>query len=1126
MKSMKMIAAITVAALMIVSIGAIAFDASTSDADGGSSASMPEINTGNLMKLLTYNQTEPTEQALATKTYNSGDHLYLDKIFVSSADAVLTFKDGSALVINPMQSFEIRGNNTKIVMEKGSQIIIACGNPADLTKTELDKVMIASTDSDSDASRITGTLFNAATDFNDEGTLGFKLGAAQGTVVKDVTATVVPPEPERVGNIITFNEDNFIQFAMANFDLTTMKIDAAITTNVNATLVNDDGPKIVTTGSPNYSLNISMTETGEFVANINGDGEIKGVLYKVDATSETELMTATYSNSINAKIRITDFGDDAKQKIYFDGSARVGVSATNVHYEEKDLDGNLITVGDFSGLYANFNVGFRGDRVTIDADAGFGQYAVSEKTGEADLMKKVDIRDISVNFSYTMKSKDPLSALAAVAVPSNLADTDPPNPAEIIKGFAKQYFDGMATQPEGFNVREYAADFFFGLVGSYIPFSTDEMQSERVYVSFGIGSIFIEDEVNASGISGSAEISDSVGARVDLSVGKLYVYDDEQTIMLQPVNLSVHTSDDKTVFLEAELNGSFEEKVYDNGVLEMDIFVDGANVSLAVQQNAVTPSVIEFAINDLSVGKVGMGSMGLFQVINGIAYDDEKKQLTADNARIYGDYYGDADFLKMEGNIYDLVMPFDINNFSLADPSPMALFTIGSVDVRVYDLYGSSVRITRNYDAENAVINDRFDVDGQVWIGDILFESPVGAVLKMKFTDQAATVTTNAEIRGVLIANGPATPAFTIADDGFQILNGALTPLYKADKLTGAIYVSSMTSNGNNYGTSTATVFGEALTFQTYGCSIGVILDDQGLISAYRLYAMPEYRIDVDSGNAEGFSIDSSNDDYADITRTGPTTLRFDAASKQFNVIIDGETKFQDALYNWNFVVDVGDANFVFDENGAILGSVDDGSIDAEKKWTYCRSRGSGDLRVTTAALKPIEEIKSGEDNNVDADSVQFTFGSTASGKYAFVLSSGVRFSFDAQSSKDVQLIAKETNFNGNKAFIIKAYMGGSELKTDLYLPVGGEGQKVMHVDQYGRPMEIQSKYIVINGQAYQVVSVSNYSIFYTTADLPNYTVPSNDKNHTLLYIGIAIVVAIVALAGVGYFVKTKKMAA
>ncbi|MBO7409911.1 MAG: hypothetical protein J6T68_03155, partial [Candidatus Methanomethylophilaceae archaeon] len=474
-----------------------------------------------------------------------------------------------------------------------------------------------------------------------------------------------------------------------------------------------------------------------------------------------------------------------------------------------------------------------------------------------------------------------------------------------------------------------------------------------------------------------------------------------------------------------------------------------------------------------------------------------------------------------------------INTSGLTAPvSPTPMFTVGSVDVTVYDLYGRSMRITRDYDAAKAVINDRFSIDGQIWFGDMFDDfSPVGSFFDLQFTNQAATAKTNVEIDGVLVVNGSIAPsevdpvkfyAFSLTTtDGFQIFDGGLAPIYSANNFVGGIYVSPMTPGGNNVGTAPAIVYADELLVKTYGSSIGVFVDSDGNVT-YGLQATPEYRIDAETGNPEGFTIDSSNDDSARITRTG-TTLSFNAAPRTFDVIIDGKTVKEDAKYNELITVTDVTASFLFDDNGAIVGVVNL----ADKEWTYTRHRGTGDLELTSVSFKPYTgEIKSGETNVIDDDSVQFTFGAAASGKYSFLLKSGVRFDVTGAASKEVQFVAKETKFNGNKAFVIKALTnGGMDLETTLYIPVGGEGQKIMHVDDYGRANEIQSKYIVIEGESYQVVTVSDYSIFYATEDVPNFDVSKSGKNNNLLYIGIAVVVAIVALAGVAYFLKTKQTA-
>lgn len=1125
-----MMAAITVAAMMVVCVGAVAFDATDSNADGGSSPLA--VDTGqieNLMALLTYSATTPAaEEYTSDHIVTSGTVLFLNNNYTFSEGVTLTVEDGAAIAYCPLQPFSFVGTNMFLDMEEGSVFAIVSDKPADFG--ELEDVAITMNETENDSLyKFNGTITNTASKLSPTDKIGFTLTMGKGSVISEL----IDGDKTKIDSTTTFNEDNKVAVNLEKFVLApTPNVDVSINVAVDATNNNlRSSAKIDIKGAPSYTVNASVADN-TLTAKITGNGEITGELYKTDTTPEQKLATFTYSNSIDANARITDYGDETKAKMYFDGSADVSIEVTDIYYEEIE-EGVTVMVGELSGVYANMSMGFRNDTVTISAEAGLGYFAMSDNNGgTTDLMKRMEIEDINASIEYRVKSADPLAvALAKPSIGSgSLAAA--PNPSDVIKGLAKAYFDGM---PEGdFDVRSYAKEFFFGQVGGYLPVSTDEMVNDYLYADFSIGSIFATGKIDAAGINGSLEISDSVGARVEANIGKLYTYDKNETTMIQPVNITIQTSGDKTKFLELDAYATGEVKSYYQGMLENDFYVDGLNINASVNKNDKVAAGVDYALNDLSIKRLGTSSDGVYMVINDASYNDELKQIEAGTVSISGDYYGGAPILSIDGTIRDVVMPFDINSIALDAPvSTAPKLTIGSADFTVYDLYGSSLRITRDYDAAKATINDRFSADGQIWFGDVFHPaSPVNQLFKLQFTNQAATVKTNVEIDGVLIINGTyfqpevgdpvVQPSFTLtAADGLKIFNGGITPAYSANSFVGAIYVSPMQSNGNSLGSAPATVFADDLIVRTYGSSIGVFVDSAGNVS-YELQATPEYRLDVETGNPVGFTIDSSNDDSAKITRTG-TELSFNATPRTFNVIIDGKTVKEDAKYHESISVTDVTASFLFDKNGAIIGTVDP----IEKEWTYTRHRGTGDLELTSVTFKPYTgEIKSGVTNPVDDDSVQFTFGDV-SGKFSFRLNNGVRFDVTGANGKEVQFVAKETTFNGNKAFVIKALTNsGVSLPTTLYIPVGGEGQKIMHVDEYGRANEYKSTYKVIDGQAYQVLSVSNYSIFYATDDVPNFAGSGDGKNNNLLYIGIAVVVAIVALAGVAYFLKTKQSAA
>ena len=90
-------------------------------------------------------------------------------------------------------------------------------------------------------------------------------------------------------------------------------------------------------------------------------------------------------------------------------------------------------------------------------------------------------------------------------------------------------------------------------------------------------------------------------------------------------------------------------------------------------------------------------------------------------------------------------------------------------------------------------------------------------------------------------------------------------------------------------------------------------------------------------------------------------------------------------------------------------------------------------------------------------------------------------------------------------------------------VPVSGNGNRLMHVDDLGRVCEIQAENVTIGEDNFLKATVSDYSIFYAEAD----SSPVVDNggsgngggvNIVLIVVGIVVVAALVA--GAVFFVK------
>ena len=113
----------------------------------------------------------------------------------------------------------------------------------------------------------------------------------------------------------------------------------------------------------------------------------------------------------------------------------------------------------------------------------------------------------------------------------------------------------------------------------------------------------------------------------------------------------------------------------------------------------------------------------------------------------------------------------------------------------------------------------------------------------------------------------------------------------------------------------------------------------------------------------------------------------------------------------------------------------------------------------------------------------------------------------------------QETKFNGKNAYLIRASAGDVALKSTLLIPAS-EGDRIIHVDEYGRAAEMSSVPVKIGNETFlKIENISDYSIFYKETDSPRYDVPGGSDN-MLLFIAIGAVVAVVAVAGVFFFIK------
>ena len=732
------------------------------------------------------------------------------------------------------------------------------------------------------------------------------------------------------------------------------------------------------------------------------------------------------------------------------------------------------------------------------------------------------IKGFSADVEYSAEMKNASETVTAFKLGTNLG-------AEISskKSLADQYLEELAQQPADADVREFAAGFFFRSMG----IETGDMKSRYLEASVDLDRFYVRtmedvtvpskfatltNGIDIEGFSAEIEISDDVGFYASAGIDKFYLNDlsisptsPGMKISVDSAKITAETSDDRKVFLEVDARASAEMKMYSpNGMLASDMYVDRFNASLLVESDVV--------VDSLSIREIGMGTYGVYFTMSGIDYDPELDGFEIDSVDVGGDYYGDENILRVEGSLDDVFMPIGaIMNFN---PSAAGV-TVGSVNVTVYDLENDSADYNRYYDSNaNQIINE-LEFDGAVNYADVM--NFIGAFTSVNVGKAPASAAEIYNVSGIGITYSdkqlgevplPPNDCATVTKGVASVIYEKFGTPFGGGKFVGPIYVSKNPEGQK----SVAVVDGKSITVDITGAALGIMVASDGKVS-YTLQALPGYELDENAA-ATGFTITKFDSEASDITLAdGDVTLTYTAKAKPYKIYVDGD-RIDGDFYCGTVATFATDADFLYDDNGAIVGTIADG------KWTYTRPGADGDLELSSIKLAEFTGISFADVNTPESNSITYTLGATEGYKYAtFQMPSDVRFYVNggAVGSKIV-LIAEETKFNGHKGFLVKATKDGAPLESTLYLPVSDEGKKIMHVDQYGRTSELRSTYVVEDGQGYQKVTVSDYSIFFLEDDVPNYSTGDNGKNHNLLYIGIAVVVAIVALAGVGYFVKSK----
>lgn len=1152
MKNLKLFAAIAIAAMMIVCVGAVAISAPASSAEDNGVES--EIHYGNIPALMTYSPhpLDPNGVEISTDSSVadlSGGHSvwFLQENYSITHDSTITVENGQAIAISPVQSFSFSSAKANFVFMPGAKILIVNAMVTNINDPGLDpdkgEILIYEyvfeADNSIDDPIISAMTPSASSQF--KGKIGNAVTYGLGGVFNKLTFTVDKDTTITSSDSVTkFLDENKIEISLDQFDLSAMKVTGSIKTNFNFSVdtINGAGPdaRITVTGSPEYSLSVTPSDK-DVTATITGEGSLQSNLDMVKGTEATPLAEMTLSNDIDIDVVVKDYGTD-KQEAFVNGHMSISFETTDLEFVDEDTQSSI----ELSDVYVEFNIDIDDNVVEMDASFGVGYLSLASRA-DTDKQIGAELSGLDVHFNYRMVATEDTQVLA-LATPNLSSLAKSPS----VNDIKKDYFDQLAKKSEDQSIEEFAANFFFQKIDDYNPAINVGMESDYLEAEINVKSLTVDNIVELKGLNVYLEISDSVGLEAKASVDRLYVTtpakdadppDDPEgasKIMVEPFSFEIYTSDRENVFLEidASFTGGVKQYSYYSGFLESNIYVNGLSLTYLLQKDGDS-------LDDLGLKSAGVFYYGSLFEIKGFDYvkptETEAAKFTIDSIDVGGDFYGDAPIMSVEGSIKGITIPADFANlFTIkapaVNPDPFAGVTIDSVNFTVTDIYGSTIEVDR-YNEENTVYNN-IEIDGAVWLKDVLgSDSPASYFMTLPVGTVDANTKQAYNFTGVALLNSHAYytvsgteiyPAFEYGAQSQMTINidgedgGTLV-----GKFTGELYVTrSNTTSALGYTLDKAkfVIGGTDYNVDTIGAAVGIVVDDKGDYTV-KMVATPGYELSKDqtvTGFAWGddFSAESST-----ITVTDANNIAYTAVAKKYNLYIDGEF-IEECQYGKLVTKEQPGVFFFFDENGAIVGSFDGDT------WSYRRIAGDGDLELSSIKLTPVTV----ENKIIDLTSSGVSFTLPASGdldKLAFVTESKLRIALvDANNGDKYSLVAEDTKFNGRDAFMIKVYKGDgleNSAKTKLYFPVDGTGMKVMHVDKYGRAVEQQSTYVVIGEQAYQMVEASDYSIFYLDDDKPLYDTGGNRKNNNLLYIGIAVVVAVVALAGVAYFLKTKQSA-
>ena len=493
--------------------------------------------------------------------------------------------------------------------------------------------------------------------------------------------------------------------------------------------------------------------------------------------------------------------------------------------------------------------------------------------------------------------------------------------------------------------------------------------------------------------------------------------------------------------------------------------------------------------------------------------DTETACFTAEEVKVGGNYYYGNAIKSIDGTYA---------NASISVKSLMSSpsFTADSVTMRITAINGSTMDFSRTYDATEKVITNTYDVDGVMYFADVYNDYVLNGLMIVELNDVDDLATeVNKLSGGILVPGGTSTemgsnPALVVSGTDYFISYGGLSVVDAV--APGNVYVSTTFTTGESTGPGAMTVNDNTISLNLTGVAVGVFVDKDGVVT-YGLLALPGYTLSENMTHS-GFTISDCSDKTATITITG-TSVSCSAIPDKYKISIDGQVVKEDVGYGTSVTgvtVDP-DALYAVDPYGTIIGNISSGTWNLGTLYYF-----TSDLNLTTVKGVELTTVSTEAINNVEAEAAKFEVPAGGS-SLQFAMSSKVRFDLSGLTAGNtIDLVAQQTTYDGKDAFVIKAERGGFALASTLYIPVSGDGNKLMHVDEYGRVTQVKADNVVVGEQNYLKATVTDYSIFYAEADKPAYDDGGNGGNGTnwLLIGGIVAVVAVVAIAGAVFFIK------